>query len=46
MADPVDRPASDDALLTAYIDGELAAGERTALEARLAGDAALSGAAG
>lgn len=42
MADPVDRPASDDALLTAYIDGELPAGERTALEARLAGDAALS----
>ena len=42
MADPVDSHPSDDALLTAYIDGALAAGERTALEARLAGDAALS----
>ena len=42
MADPVDSHPSDDALLTAYIDGELPAGERTALEERLAGDAALS----
>jgi anti-sigma factor RsiW len=42
MADPVDRSPSDDALLTAHIDGELSAGERAALEERLAGDAALA----
>jgi anti-sigma factor RsiW len=42
MTDPVDDPVSDDALLTASIDGELAAGERSALEKRLAVDAALA----
>ncbi len=41
MADPVDSP-SDDALLTAYIDGELAAETRAAVEQRLAGDAGLA----
>ncbi len=42
MADPVDSPPSDDALLTAYIDGELATDDRRAVEARLAGEAALA----
>lgn len=42
MADPANRQPSDDALLTAYIDGELAAGERAVLERRLAGEAALA----
>ena len=42
MADPVDEPVSDDALLTASIDGELAAGERAALAARLAAEPALA----
>ena len=42
MADLVDNP-SDDALLTAHIDGELSAGERAALEGRLAGEPALVG---
>ncbi len=42
MADLVDNPPSDDALLTAYIDGELPAGARAALEQRLAGEAALA----
>ena len=36
MADPVDSTMSDDALLTAYIDGELPADERAALDGRLA----------
>ena len=42
MADPVDSKLSDDALLTAYIDGELADDARAALEKRLAGEASLS----
>ncbi len=42
MADPTDGHLSDDALLTAYLDGALTAGERAALEVRLAGEAALS----
>ena len=46
MAEPVDgRPndaLGDDALLTAYIDGALPAGERSALAERLADEAALS----
>ncbi len=47
MADPMDGHPNDapgdDALLTAYVDGELFAGERAALEERLAGEAALVG---
>lgn len=42
MTDPVDSPVSDDALLTAYLDGELSADERAVLERRLAGEAALA----
>ncbi len=42
MAEPVDGRLSDDDLLTAHIDGELAVGERAALDERLAADAALS----
>ncbi len=42
MADPVDNPESDDALLTAFIDGELSADGRAALERRLAGEPALA----
>jgi anti-sigma factor RsiW len=41
MTDPVDNTLSDDALLTAYIDGELAADERAELEKRLSADAVL-----
>ncbi|MCR4282179.1 MAG: zf-HC2 domain-containing protein, partial [Bauldia sp.] len=36
MANPVDSVGTDDGILTAYIDGELSADERAALEARLA----------
>ncbi len=42
MVDPGDGHLSDDALLTAYLDGELSADARAALEQRLAGEAALS----
>jgi anti-sigma factor RsiW len=41
MADPVDNGQPDDDLLVAYLDGELGDERRAALEARLAGDAAL-----
>jgi anti-sigma factor RsiW len=42
MAAPIDRTMSDDALLTAYSDGELTADERSALERRLSSDPALA----
>ncbi len=42
MADLADSDLSDDALLTAYIDGELPAEARASLEERLAGEAELS----
>jgi anti-sigma factor RsiW len=42
MEDPANSQLSDDALLTAYIDGELAAAERAVLERRLAGEATLT----
>ncbi len=41
MADPVDNGQPDDEVLVAYLDGELAAEGRAALELRLAGDTAL-----
>jgi anti-sigma factor RsiW len=42
MADPVDSNRPDDETLVAYIDGELDAGERAALERRLAGEPDLA----
>jgi anti-sigma factor RsiW len=40
MADPADSGPGDE-ILVAYLDGELAADERAAVDARLAGDSAL-----
>ena len=41
MANPVDSIGADDGILTAYLDGELAAGERAALDRRLVAEPAL-----
>ena len=41
MANPGDSIGSDDGLLTAYLDGELAGAERASLEARLLAEPAL-----
>ena len=42
MANPVDSIGSDDGVLTAYLDGELDAGDRVALEKRLLAEPALT----